>query len=116
MMKVTIKTEQTTVRKGLLKQVPWYVVRCQVAFDEEELAIIESARLKNIEIIEIDYGNHTRPVTFDNFLQGYGINNGFPTPAEANNFELLIRDDILPRVKGMLRASTIEDKTDSFEL
>lgn len=124
-MNITIKRyPEKAPGKGMFaKPVQLFVVSCNIAFSEEETAIIAAADISGIAVRSETYHDPKldAPLVFNTTFKGLldgsqSLSKRFPTPVEANNYEHELRTDILPGLKSYILGSRVETTTDTFEL
>ncbi|MGR3837891.1 MAG: hypothetical protein ACU0A2_06015 [Cognatishimia sp.] len=138
-MQITIK--HTEKKTGMVFKKTHYGVETAVTFNEEEKAIIESRKLQFDCILErgapsdVDPDKHEERglgkklltaavkgrdannfnLTINKLMKGPDVF-WFTTPAEAKNYEAVLKSDSLPGLKGWLTDNAETGGSDSFEL
>jgi hypothetical protein len=111
------------VKTGIFssKMVTYYFVSAKIEFSEVELAVIKKRHLGDAIIYTRDTipGGTQFPYNFtiDQIVKNHSINDTFFTPIEANNFEKLLKSELLPTLKDYIDGNADSaSKSETFEL
>jgi hypothetical protein len=129
-LRVKIVQSQTvgTTHQGIFrsKTVPRFAANCHIEFSDEEIEKIKSRKLGNLIVAtflaretawqgDVDdvLGPIDRIYTIDYIIKYGWLSKDFASPGEAQHWEELLRERILPNLKQAILG---EDKKTTFEL
>lgn len=136
-----VKIEHVEKKQGMVFKKTHYGVALTVEFNDEEKAIIEERKLRDVAVLErgtpsdIDADKHAErglgkkiltaaikgrdanhfDLTISRLLRGTDTYH-FLTPIEAKNYEGHLKNEALPDLKGYLEGNAESGGSDTFEL